>query len=502
MDNPIVGTSAQRGDTSDPNGPNITFNKDLLSDQIFNKKANAGIIARNILLANKSPSLQRRHKPNLKHSRSRSASQSSQASEDGATDLEDSNFKRPRKTVKLHSVPNKQNVNTDNQFMVLTDNDSSDELLTNDKKNSKNKNKNKNSGTKTSSAEFNNKINDQKRTTRARPPPIYAQLPGIKPTITFLLSKGILSTEFTVCEFDNIFTKIFPVNMDIYDSCINVLKTEKKQYFTYTPRHRKIKTIVLKGVRGGFDETDVKTALVNKQLAEVTITKVSKMIFDKANPQLFHFLVSASADSKLASLTRLKSLLSQPIRWERLRKPTLFMCKRCQQTGHSSTNCHLQPNCVKCAGDHESKDCSFKRAEDQNQLKCINCNEVGHPANYKGCPALKFMTMIKNKEKKIKEAKKKKVVNAISNFVNPGHTFANVMDPNSSKHFPPLPRTKPSAAGVPLISDHTIDPSSSLENILFSFKRDIMNEFKRINKNIEANTRRIDQIMSVIFTNE
>lgn len=517
MSNPTAGKTAQSGSAKDTTVSNLIYNDVVLSNKIFNKNMSAGLIARDILLGNKNKNIQQSPKPNLKNSRNRSSSESSQNSRDGATDMITDEFIAPRKPAKVRKTLKHTNASTSNQFMVLSDSEISDTETNINFKNTNNK-KNKLSNNGKSKPNIENPESMNNKTTskinKVKPPPIYVQLPGIKSTITFLSSGGISTTDFIVREFDNTFTKIFPNNMETFDLMIALLKSTTTKYFTYTPRHLKVKTVVLKGVRGGYDEKDVKSALDSLHLPDVTITKVSKLNFDRNNPHLFHFLVSATASSMLAPFTRQKTLLSQPIKWERLRKPTIFMCKRCQQTGHSSANCQLPPVCVKCAGDHESKDCSITSPMDKSSLKCINCGETGHPANYRGCPALKLITKVKLNNKKINEAKKKKLVNAINNYVTPGYSFANVMNPNGARHFPPLPRAKSRSAGLPF--DHNFidspqEPTSGsasnpnisrMEELLISFKNDITSEFRKINDRISANASRIDQIMAAFFTED
>ncbi len=60
-------------------------------------------------------------------------------------------------------------------------------------------------------------------------------------------------------------------------------------------------------------------------------------------------------------------------------------CSRCQQLGHTKNYCAKKVRCVKCAGDHLTKDC--KKTIDTKPV-CANCGGE-HPANYKGCPVYK-----------------------------------------------------------------------------------------------------------------
>jgi hypothetical protein len=55
--------------------------------------------------------------------------------------------------------------------------------------------------------------------------------------------------------------------------------------------------------------------------------------------------------------------------------------------GHGSTNCHLDPACVKCAGPHETSACTVSATGakvTEDELKCVNCHQK-QSANYGGC---------------------------------------------------------------------------------------------------------------------
>ena len=66
----------------------------------------------------------------------------------------------------------------------------------------------------------------------------------------------------------------------------------------------------------------------------------------------------------------------------------LGQCHRCQLYGHAQRNCFAKARCVKCLGDHATVDCT--RPKDPSQCaeppSCVLCGEIGHPANYRGCP--------------------------------------------------------------------------------------------------------------------
>jgi hypothetical protein len=54
---------------------------------------------------------------------------------------------------------------------------------------------------------------------------------------------------------------------------------------------------------------------------------------------------------------------------------------RCQQCGHTKSNCNRPFLCVKCGGHHNSREC--KKSED-TPATCALCGG-NHPANYRGC---------------------------------------------------------------------------------------------------------------------
>lgn len=69
----------------------------------------------------------------------------------------------------------------------------------------------------------------------------------------------------------------------------------------------------------------------------------------------------------------------------------LSQCHNCQRFGHGARGCHSPPRCVKCAGEHATRDCERpKGCKDPNGIRCCNCLvrrlPHGHTANYGGCP--------------------------------------------------------------------------------------------------------------------
>jgi hypothetical protein len=80
------------------------------------------------------------------------------------------------------------------------------------------------------------------------------------------------------------------------------------------------------------------------------------------------------------------------VKIENVRSKLIPQCRHCQGYGHTQKYYNLQPKCVKCAGDHDTKQCT---KGDLRTPKCANCLK-NHPANYRGCEIAKKKQKEKN----------------------------------------------------------------------------------------------------------
>lgn len=74
----------------------------------------------------------------------------------------------------------------------------------------------------------------------------------------------------------------------------------------------------------------------------------------------------------------------------------IVQCHRCQGWSHVTSNCYNKPACLKCAGDHFTRDCTKEKT---TPAKCVNCSGT-HPANYTQCPEY-LKSLERSLEKKI-----------------------------------------------------------------------------------------------------
>lgn len=130
-------------------------------------------------------------------------------------------------------------------------------------------------------------------------------------------------------------------------------------------------------------EDDVKVTFVRT-------TNQSKTIYAERSPMFFQKLMKSGKAC---------------IGWERFpvyEDISIPRCFNCQGFYHKSNQCKNRAVCLKCSGNHQSKDCQ------NNILKCINCEEANiklrktydttHQANDQECPSIQHhMKLLKAK---------------------------------------------------------------------------------------------------------
>lgn len=265
------------------------------------------------------------------------------------------------------------------------------------------------------------------KNSNSKSPPIYLRDMNIKATISLMKENKINKECFQIKQINDDLISIIAKNTNNHEEIINMLIINKKKFHSYTPKSEKIKTLVLKGIRGGYDENEIKAELDELNLNDVKITKVSKLQFDRSKPHIYHFLVQLDKDSNPAGIVKTEYILNQKIKWERLRKKPIFQCKKCQRIGHASSNCHLDFRCVKCAETHEPGKCKINKVANKEAVKCANCGKTGHPASYRGCTYIAEALKIKRTYSKNKNIMMQEKVKRIERLIEPGLSYANIL---------------------------------------------------------------------------
>ena len=114
--------------------------------------------------------------------------------------------------------------------------------------------------------------------------------------------------------------------------------------------------------------------------------KVSQLKLPKQESYPIYYL-AIEPSAIIAKIKAIKYLCCVKIRWETYKNPRKITQRyRCQGMGHGSSNCYAKPKCVKCAGDHITKDCT---KSPQDTPKCANCAGP-HTANATICTFYKL----------------------------------------------------------------------------------------------------------------
>lgn len=152
------------------------------------------------------------------------------------------------------------------------------------------------------------------------------------------------------------------------------------EYFITNKQSEKPLKVVIKGIPIDYTSEEVQEELKSLGFPVEKVARLRRFKDRRPLPILQIQLTMGPGVDKIYDLTSFHYLT---VTVEKFAKSgRVSQCFRCQSFFHSSENCRYKPKCVKCAGEHESKDCSKPRDTDAT---CVNCHGP-HPANYRGCP--------------------------------------------------------------------------------------------------------------------
>lgn len=146
-------------------------------------------------------------------------------------------------------------------------------------------------------------------TRNGKPLPIVIYNNPCKNTIEVLSNT---EKNFYIKKINNIKHLLFLNNIDNYKKACEVLKSNKVEFFTYTPKQDKKISILLKNLEGGFDPETVLDELQNIKIENIKFLSVKKFQTNrslKEGRDLPIYLVQLSADSKTENLKQIQILL-------------------------------------------------------------------------------------------------------------------------------------------------------------------------------------------------
>lgn len=197
---------------------------------------------------------------------------------------------------------------------------------------------------------------------------------------------NIKSTDFLLKQIrDGTVVKL--PTLKIYELFLKRCIDRQIPHFTHAVDASKPLRIVLLGLPN-MSIDNVKEALseFNVTPEDVKQMRVRNLRFLEHNNFILYF---RKGSISIGALREIKAINNVLVKWTyydaKRHGPT--QCRRCQAWGHGSSNCHLPPACVKCAGSHETSKCTASAKGEKvptDQLKCVNCQE-SHAASYGGC---------------------------------------------------------------------------------------------------------------------
>ncbi|XP_065076130.1 uncharacterized protein LOC135699745 [Ochlerotatus camptorhynchus] len=192
--------------------------------------------------------------------------------------------------------------------------------------------------------------------------------------------------------------RVLAETLDGFKCLLKYLTEKKHNFFTYDTKTERVFKVVMKGLPSGESLDQIKDELA--KLLGVVPLQVIKMKM-KSRPgdsrngisndfYLVHF--KSSELNNLKALEKASLMLHVRVKWEHFRKTggnfqNLTQCRKCQGWGHGTKNCYMPAKCMNCGdSSHAKDDCPVK--EDPKKFKCSNCGE-NHKSNFWECKTRK-----------------------------------------------------------------------------------------------------------------
>lgn len=174
--------------------------------------------------------------------------------------------------------------------------------------------------------------------------------------------------------------KIYPPTSNAHRAITKKIEQDGIKAHTYELNDEKKIKVVIRGL-----PSDHNTMEIMKELRDVGFEPelCHPLRNRQTNTNRDLFLVVLPKKPKSKEVYHLQNMGYYRISVESLKKKqSPAMCYRCQDYFHHSSRCTRTPRCLKCAGNHWSRDCP---KPPDTPATCLHCSG-NHTANYSGCP--------------------------------------------------------------------------------------------------------------------
>ncbi|GAB0090318.1 hypothetical protein DMENIID0001_050380 [Sergentomyia squamirostris] len=232
--------------------------------------------------------------------------------------------------------------------------------------------------------------------------------------------------------------KIQTKTPDVYRALMKELEAKGTDLHSYQCKKDRDFRVVLKNLHPSNEPEDIKLALEELGHKVTHVVNVKRRRGSKEPLPIFYINLQRQENNReIYNVTRLLStiVVFEPPNTKR----ELPQCMKCQRFGHTKSFCHRPSRCVKCPGNHDTKDCPRKATD--RAVKCVNCGG-DHPANYRGCLVHKQL-----QQKLFPKLRAKKIAEREGQTMNPSTNSApsNAQNPWFSHTNAPAPPTNTEA---------------------------------------------------------
>ncbi|GFU32007.1 nucleic-acid-binding protein from transposon X-element [Trichonephila clavipes] len=190
-------------------------------------------------------------------------------------------------------------------------------------------------------------------------------------TAKFPTVRGKLSGEYL---------KLYTNSPEQKDQLIEFLEIVDFEFYAIRAKSGRPIKVVIKGLPRDTETNDIHHELV---MLGYTVDKVTQLTGRITKQKLPVFLITLPRNINNSKIFDLNRLCYLSVNVEGYEGKGVTQCYSCNKFNHTADLCHLKPRCLKCGLNHQTKDCEINKVE---QMYCINCETIGHMANYAKCP--------------------------------------------------------------------------------------------------------------------